>query len=80
MQLPDLAPKTEAQAPTTSYKKLLTIKEVSTMVGLSRAMIYRSIKNPVNPFPAPLKIGVASRWVIEDVYKWIDAVRNSQDC
>ena len=80
MQLSQSISKTEARALTTPRKKLLTVKEVCAMLGLSRSMIYKCMKDPANPFPAPLKIGAASRWVIDDIHEWTDAARNVRDC
>jgi prophage regulatory protein len=49
----------------------LRIKPVSYFVGLSRATIYRKIKN--GEFPPPIKVGYASRWKAGDVFDWLKA-------
>ena len=49
---------------------LLKISDVCLETGLSRAMIYRLIKDALNPFPKPIKIGNASRWSLIEVIEW----------
>lgn len=50
--------------------RLLKISEVCSEVGLSRAMIYRLISTPENPFPKPIKFGNASRWSLVEIIEW----------
>ena len=52
---------------------LLTIKQVSQMVSLSRASIYRLMVSGTPRFPRPVKIGAASRWVHGDILNWVFA-------
>lgn len=56
-------------------KKLLRISEVSEMVGLSRSMIYKCMKDPAIAFPSPVKIGVLSRWDRNEIFAWADAIK-----
>lgn len=56
-------------------KKLLRISEVSELVGLSRSMIYKCMKDPAIAFPSPVKIGVLSRWDRNEVFAWADAIK-----
>jgi predicted DNA-binding transcriptional regulator AlpA len=56
-------------------KKLLRISEVSEMVGLSRSMIYKCMKDPAIAFPSPVKIGVLSRWDQNEIFAWADAIK-----
>ncbi len=60
--------------PSDSIGKLLKITDVCRDVGLSRAMIYRCIKQENHPFPRPVKIGYASRWREADVIAWKTAL------
>ncbi|GAX87031.1 prophage regulatory protein [Lebetimonas natsushimae] len=46
-------------------KKLLTIKEVTKMVGFKTSTIYKFIKT--KNFPKPVKIGKSSRWLLSDI-------------
>ena len=50
--------------------RLLRIGEVMREVALSRAQIYRLIKDPDNSFPQPVKIGCASRWSSSEIATW----------
>jgi len=51
--------------------RLLRLPEVIARVGLSRASIYRLIQQ--SDFPAPKRIGAASRWREDEVSAWIYA-------
>ena len=48
---------------------LLTINGVVTILGRSRAGIYRDIQR--GEFPAALKLGGSSRWSVADVQAYI---------
>lgn len=52
------------------FGRFLKVRDVAASVGLSRAMIYRLMKEGGDPFPAPLKIGSASVWVEREVVAW----------
>jgi len=56
--------------------KLLTIKQVSEIVGFKISTIYKFISK--NDFPAPIKIGRSSRWKIHDIQKWIEEKTQKQ--
>lgn len=49
---------------------LLKFEEVSSQVGLGRTAIYRMIG--AGDFPAPVKLGRASRWSQREVQAWLD--------
>jgi prophage regulatory protein len=51
---------------------LLTIAEVIKIAGIGRTMIYELIKS--NAFPAPVKVGGASRWVLCEISLWIQGL------
>lgn len=65
-----------------SDERLLQVKEVSTLVGLSRSKIYELI-NPRHKrhdpsFPKPVHIAVrAARWRLSEVLAWIKAQRST---
>ena len=50
-------------------EKLLTIKEVVSIVGFKTSTIYKFIKT--KGFPKPVKIGKSSRWKLSDVNNWL---------
>ena len=49
---------------------LLTVEEVSEMIGRSVSSIYGDEKKGV--FPSPLKLGASSRWRKDEVLAWIE--------
>lgn len=52
--------------------RLLRIREVLQLCGLSRATLYREIK--LHAFPAPIKLSARSvGWLQEDVAQWLEA-------
>ena len=56
-------------------KKLLRIEDVCTLVGLSRSMVYKCMKDPSIAFPTPVKIGVLSRWDQDEIFDWAESIR-----
>lgn len=56
-------------------KKLLRIGDVCELVGLSRSMIYKCMKDPEISFPTPLKIGTLSRWDQDEIHEWARRLR-----
>jgi prophage regulatory protein len=54
--------------------RLVPLSEVRSVVGLSRTEIYRRIgsNDPVRQFPAPVKLGRASRWRMSSLQDWIE--------
>ncbi len=50
--------------------RFFKIADVCRELCLSRATIYRLMKDTENPFPQPVKIGMASRWLECDVIAW----------
>ena len=59
--------------------RLLKLEDVCANVGLSKTKIYRSIKNEILPFPKPIKIGKASRWLEREIVEWKQAIAASQN-
>ena len=55
--------------------RLLTIREVAAITGLSRATIYRQID--VSDFPKPLKLGLISRWSSRELMGFIEALKSA---
>lgn len=51
--------------------KLISLKEVSSLVGLKKSALYRRISE--NTFPSPIKLGgKASRWSLVEIQAWIE--------
>lgn len=58
--------------------RLLAISDVCALLGVSRSMIYKCMKEPDCPFPAPLKIGALSRWRLDDIVEWSEELKAVQ--
>ncbi len=55
-----------------SMCRLMRIREVLQLCGLSRATLYREIK--LHAFPAPVKLSARSvGWLQDDVMQWLDS-------
>jgi predicted DNA-binding transcriptional regulator AlpA len=51
--------------------RLMRLREVMQLCGLSRATLYREVKR--HAFPAPVKLSARSvAWLQDDVMKWIN--------
>lgn len=58
------------------FDRLINIKEVSYMMGLKRATIYKWINE--GKFPRPLKVGEkASRWKRNEILEFISRLAQS---
>ena len=54
-------------------QKLLSLKQVIAMVGLTKSTIYRLMD--AGDFPRPLKLGSRCvRWLVDDVNAWISSL------
>jgi len=56
---------------------LLTIAEVIKIAGIKRTMIYELVKS--QSFPAPVKVGGASRWVLCEISLWIQGLMQQRN-
>lgn len=55
--------------------KLITIKELCSLLSISRPTVYRRTKDPESGFPRPLHIGVnAVRFRLSDVESYIESL------
>lgn len=52
---------------------LLSVREVSTKIGISVTKIYADMKR--GTFPRPVKLGISSRWRLSDIEAWIDGLQ-----
>jgi len=50
-------------------EKLLTLKDVISIVGFQQSTIYKFMQT--RNFPKPIKIGRSSRWKLSDVNNWL---------
>lgn len=51
---------------------LIDLEAVTGLVGMRRTWIYDEIR--AGRFPAPVKLGTASRWRLGDVRRWLAAL------
>lgn len=63
--------------------QMLKLNELSKLIGLSRSSIYDRM-NPKSTrydtqFPAPIKLGHSSRWLLTEVQTWIKSKTSSRD-
>lgn len=61
----------------TNYKKLIRIKEVIEITGLSRTSIYHYINHGL--FPHHVKFGKSSRWEFSEIQAWINQRLEERD-
>lgn len=57
-----------------SDHRLLRIKEVIKLTGLSKSYVYQLVKG--NLFPKPIRLvegGTASAWLLSEVNAWIES-------
>lgn len=52
--------------------RLLRLRDVAFLVGLSKATIYRKLK--LGEFPRPVCMGASVRWRESDIVAWIAAL------
>lgn len=58
------------QASISDFRKILRLKQVIQVVGLSRATIYRLMQ--LGLFPKSLKIGISAvGWTVEQIDTWL---------
>lgn len=53
-------------------EKLLTIREVTEIVGFKKSTIYKFMNE--GKFPKQVKIGKSSRWKLSDIQEWMKEV------
>lgn len=61
----------------TKPRRLIRIREVLHLTGLSRSGLYKRIGYGL--FPAPIKLGRTSVWLESDIDAWIDALLATKD-
>lgn len=71
------------QNPVSSHPKILRMKDVVNICGLSRSTIYDKIDTKSRrhdpSFPRPLKIGISAvGWMEQDIFGWLDSKKNVQ--
>jgi len=52
--------------------QLIRLSEVIDKVGIKKTAIYRLIQSGQPKFPAPIKLGGASRWLEHEIDEWIE--------
>jgi predicted DNA-binding transcriptional regulator AlpA len=59
---------------TTEEMRFLSLREVLDWLTISRSLLYELMKDPVQPFPAPIQIGRRSVWVESEVDTYVQGV------
>jgi|GEM_PF-5035127 len=54
-------------------KRLLTTKDVLTVLGIGRTKLYEIINDPSEQFPQPVMTGWANRYDRKDIDQWIES-------
>ncbi|MFN4024184.1 MAG: helix-turn-helix transcriptional regulator [Hyphomonas sp.] len=54
--------------------RFLSLRDVLDRLTISRSLLYELIKDPVQPFPAPIHIGRRSVWVEQEVVDYMREV------
>jgi predicted DNA-binding transcriptional regulator AlpA len=54
--------------------RFLSLRDVLDRLTISRSLLYELIKDPIQPFPAPVHIGRRSVWVENEVENYMQAV------
>lgn len=50
-------------------ERMLKLKDVINQVGYGKTAIYRRVQD--GTFPAPVKLGYASRWLESEIHEWV---------
>jgi prophage regulatory protein len=61
----------ENPAPKERQPRLIRLGDVIDKVGIQKTAIYRLIQSGEPKFPAPIKLGGASRWLEGEIDDWI---------
>lgn len=67
-------PSAPVNPPTTEGIRFLSLRDVLDRLTISRSLLYELMKDPVQPFPAPLHIGRRSVWVENEVESYMQAI------
>lgn len=51
--------------------RLIPLSDVMALTGMSRATIYRAMKNSLR-FPVAVKIGARTAWRLDEVEEWMN--------
>lgn len=54
--------------------RFLSLRDVLDRLTISRSLLYELIKDPIQPFPAPVHIGRRSVWVKNEVESYMRAI------
>jgi predicted DNA-binding transcriptional regulator AlpA len=57
--------------------RFLSLRNVLDRLTISRSLLYELMKDPVQPFPAPVHIGRRSVWIEHEVERYMRAVLTS---
>lgn len=54
--------------------RFLSLRDVLDRLTISRSLLYELIKDPIQPFPAPIHIGRRSLWIAVEVERYMKKV------
>lgn len=66
-----------AHVPAQADMRFLSLRDVLDRLTISRSLLYELIKDPIQPFPAPIHIGRRSVWVADEVESYMHSVIES---
>ncbi|MCR9222488.1 MAG: AlpA family phage regulatory protein [Hyphomonas sp.] len=55
-------------------QRFLSLRDVLDRLTISRSLLYELIKDPVQPFPAPVHLGRRSVWVEGEVEEYMTEI------
>lgn len=59
-------------------QRFLSLRDVLDRLTISRSLLYELIKDPVQPFPAPVHLGRRSVWVEGEVEAYMREVAEAE--
>jgi|GEM_PF-1560593 len=69
------APETgRPELPAQAEIRFLSLRDVLDRLTISRSLLYELMKDPIQPFPAPVHIGRRSVWVKNEVESYMQAI------
>lgn len=61
-------------------ERLITVKDVERLTGLSRVTLWRKSNNTDDPFPQAYRNGTHyTRWKLSEVLDWMESLRVKQE-
>ncbi len=64
-------PPTPTESAAISHSKLISVQELSSMLGMSKRTVWRLLS--AGQVPQPVRIGRNTRWRLDQIVQWIDS-------